>query len=249
MPTFESSGYTNLITTVGRAAAHTLFQNDIEHYMLAFELVNSQGDTIDYLAFPVMPKNISRVKQEITVIKKSFGGITALSSQGFIPINFTISGNFGRKLRLLIGNDNLTFAALRYSTRNGVYTKNQVQPEGASKKPQAFLPEVKTGYGVTKILQSIIEKSNLVDNDNKPLRLYFYNPSFGESYMIKASSIKFEQDASSSNMMWDYDFNFTAIAPLNEIESGTKKDLAEDLSIESLSKAVNIYAADIRRFL
>lgn len=247
MATFEGSGYKNLLTTVGRAAAHTLFPNDIEAYFMAFELVDSRGDTVDYLSFPVMPQNISRNKNEITNIKKAFGGVTTLSSQGFIPIDFSISGTFGRNLRIIIGNENLSFSALRYSFKSGVYKKSQANSNAPKSLP--FNPEIKTGYGVTKILEAIIEKSNMLDNNNKPFRLYFYNPSFGESYMVKVTSTKFDQNESGSNMMWNYDISFTAVAPLDQIESETKKNLTIDLALESLSKAANVFASDIRRFL
>jgi hypothetical protein len=244
MPLSLNNEYKRLLDDAGRAGAHALFPNDIEYYMCAFELVDSEGNSIDYFAFPVMPSEMTRDKQEFTNIKKTMGGITALSVDGFVPVNFQISGILGRKLRVLLSSRDVSFSAFRFSTKAGVFKPGQVS--GNSPSPSQFNTQVKTGYGATKILESIIEKSNMLDNNNKPLRLYFYNPTFNESYLIKITNSNYSQDESRSNIMWSYRINFTAIAPLDQLLDKKNTILGIDLGLNVLAKGVNTIIDDIR---
>ena len=123
MPKFTARNRDQIISTVGRSALHALYPNDHEYYMIALELVNHAGDPIDYLAFPVMPSELKRMKQELTTIKNTMGGIVSLSTKKFIPIQFSLSGTFGRMFRVVLRGSNLTFAGLRYSSLNGVFKK------------------------------------------------------------------------------------------------------------------------------
>tara|TARA_R110000787_G_scaffold10111_15_gene34712 strand:- start:817 stop:1461 length:645 start_codon:yes stop_codon:yes gene_type:complete len=214
--------------------------------MIALELVNHAGDPIDYLAFPVMPSELKRMKQELTTIKNTMGGIVSLSTKKFIPIQFSLSGTFGRMFRVVLRGSNLTFAGLRYSSLNGVFKKGQIN--GGTKSPQ-FNTSLKTGYGVTKVLESILEKSTGLDQNNKPFRLYFYNPAFNESYMIKVVNSQFSQDEQDSNMMWKYSLSFAAIAPLEDIVASSRKELAKRTSLTSLYSNVTTVMTNIKKYL
>lgn len=246
MPNLKGENRKNIITTVGRSALHSLYPNDHEFYMIAFELVNHKGDPIDYLSFPVLPKEIRRSKTELTTIKNTMGGIVSLSTKKFVPITFDITGTFGRMLRLVMRGSDLSFAGLRFSSLNGVFKKGDIN--GKAKVPQ-FNSSLKTGYGVTKILESILEKSTALDQNNKPFRLYFYNPTFNESYMVKVNNTQFSQNEGDSNMMWQYSLQFTAISPLEDIVSTSRGDLFERTTLNKLYSRVSETFSSIKKFL
>jgi hypothetical protein len=50
--------FRGLIENVGKASVHALFPDEFELYLMALELTDSNGNLIDYLAFPVMPESI-----------------------------------------------------------------------------------------------------------------------------------------------------------------------------------------------
>lgn len=86
-------------------------------------------------------------------------------------------------------------------------------------KTPDFDISVKTGFGASRILKAIISKSNGVDNDGKPFRLYFYNMAFGENYLvtIPPSGAEFSMNLQ-KNMIWEYNINMTVIAPLEAVK-------------------------------
>src|SRR6478735_5107708 len=88
--------YSDLLFTVGKQVINSLFPNDFEYYLIAFELVDSKLRTVDYLTFPILPDSITESKLELTNIKKSAGGITSITTPTFVPRDISIRGNFGR---------------------------------------------------------------------------------------------------------------------------------------------------------
>ena len=123
----------DLTANIGRAALNNLFPNDFEYYACSLELVNSKGQTVDFFTLPVMPSNISQAETSLDNIKKTTGGIVSLSTSTFEPIDIQLSGNFGRRLKLLIGMDHLDFSTLDFSFRNGI--ADQYQSGVKLKKP------------------------------------------------------------------------------------------------------------------
>ena len=61
------------LVSLGRQLLSTLYPNDFEHYLLAFELVDSQGTTIDYFAFPINPSEYNYTRNALTNVKKNSG--------------------------------------------------------------------------------------------------------------------------------------------------------------------------------
>jgi hypothetical protein len=206
---------TEMAQNIGRSLMHQLYPKDFEYYMIALELVDGAGNTIDYFAFPILPSAITKSETKRINIKKSFKSTLILTSTAYTPQDISIRGNFGRGFKIIIGGKEvLNGLAFNASTKAGVFELNQQVPVNQ------FSQFVKTGYGAIKLLQSIIHKSDGSDA-NGPYRLYMYNFALGESYLVVApnKALTLEQNESNMNMIWNYNLNLTTIAPLEEIRN------------------------------
>ncbi len=241
----------NLLNTIGSAGLHAMYPNDFEYYMVALELVKYNGVTIDMLIFPVLPKQIKRSEHTATSIKKTMGGVSVIKTSSFIPIDFSISGNFGRKFKVLVQSDTIIdFQALRYSLKTGVTQRDYIDKDiisGSKFNKPAFNYAIKTGYGVTKILESIVNKSR-GSIDNKPNRLIFYNLAFGESYLVEVIDFDVFQSME-NNMIWNYSINMKAIAPLEMVEWSRERSVKSVLTSSVLQKSINSVANNAKTFL
>ncbi|MBJ7437214.1 MAG: hypothetical protein JHC54_16435 [Acinetobacter sp.] len=242
------SQHSDYIQSVGLATASALFPNEFEYYMMALELVTSDDKLIDYLVFPVMPESISRSEQKITSIKKTFSGIVVTGTASFVPIDFEIQGTFGRGLKILLGGSNYDFGAAKYSTRDGNFNRLSTLDSNRLKNA-IFNSTIKTGYGVTKVLQSMIDKADTLDSNGQPLRLHFYNPAFGESYLVKVTRTNFSQNESQNNMFWRYSFSMTAIAPLDATFKAATSSLITGFGINILQQRANSLSKSLIKFL
>jgi hypothetical protein len=234
-----------IVANVGRQGLHALYPNEFEYYMMAFELVDGDDNMVDYLMFPILPDNIQRNSVELINIKKTLKGVTTLKTTSFVPVDLTISGTFGRQLKMLIGNQQLNFQALQYSTKNNIWTKDDVMDK-ARVKSGLLNTEIKTGYGVTKLLESICAKSNCLDSKNKPMRLHFYNSLWGESSIVTIKSFNVTQNKDQYNAMWQYQITMTAIAPLDQIIN-TKK--LSNTAFNTVQKSINQLARIARSYI
>lgn len=242
--------YSELINTVGRAAISALYPHDIEVYLMALELTDGNGDTIDYLAFPILPDSISKSEPTRTTIKKTSGGITVLTSNSFVPQDIQIKGNFGRHFKILLSpKPPRSSNAVAFSTNRGVFDLTEVNSGNSTLRFSVpfFNIGVKTGYGAIRILKAIINKSNGVDADGRPFRLYFYNLALGESYLVTVppSGITVNQSLE-KNMIWGYTLNLTALAPLNALrnQSGASS-LARVLTTSLIQQGINTASRDL----
>lgn len=210
-----------VVPNIHRAILSQIYPKDFEYYMVALELVDGAGDTIDYFAFPVLPTAITKSENKRISIKKSYKSTLVLTSTAFTPQDITIRGNFGRNFKVLMGvKEVLSGVAFMSSTKNGVFELEQRSSTGIVTPVKQFSKFVKTGFGATKLLQSIIHKSDGSDQ-NGPFRLYFYNFALGESYLVVApsKSLTLEQNDSNMNMIWNYTLGLTIIAPLESIKN------------------------------
>jgi hypothetical protein len=230
------------ITDAGKAGANALFPNDFEYYAITLELTDSKGTTVDYLTFPVNPEGIDYNETSLVNIKKTLGGVTALDTSSFIPKKYTITGTFGKKFRLLLTKPSTS----ELSTDKGVYDKIQ---SGLEIKTSVLNAKLKTGYGTTKLLEAIITKSSGLDQYNRPMRLYLYNPTLNHNFLVKSQSIMLHQDKQASNMMWKYTLTLTAIAPIDrlKVDQDVDSSLLNSSSISVLSKGANILAKNIKQ--
>ena len=167
MGVFETDArYKDLLRTVGKRVLNTIYPNDIEIYIVAFELTNSRGQTKEYFIFPINPSSITEQMPFLTNIKKTAGGISVLNNNTFVPTNIAISGNFGRQFKILLGQELVHFSAIKFSTAAGDFVS---QLKGAANfKGAVFSTSIKTGYGCTKVLESILLKSSQLDEYQKP---------------------------------------------------------------------------------
>lgn len=232
-----------LITDIGRAGLHYLYPNDFEYYLMALELVNGDDETIDYFAFPVTPEITQREPKLINLVQ-TMGGVTFLSSSTvFTPKQITLRGDFGRKFRVLLNRngDAYNFSAIRFT---GVKNKEDLIQNANSLKKATFDPVLKTGYGCIKILQSICEKSDGLDEKGRPFKLYLYNMALGESYWVKVMDLTLTGEKS-KNTLWQFNLSLQAIGRLESLFGDSKKSMLKRLSIQQIQTGVNILTSTL----
>ena len=226
----------NMAKSIGGQALASLYPNDFEWYMVALELADSDDNTIDYLTFPIMPDSISKTEPTRTNIKKS------------MPQEINIKGSFGRQFKILINpKPDVSINSSSKSVSAGKYHLFDITKKSGSISGLAFSNfnlNVKTGYGVMKILQAMASKSVGLDDKGKPLRLYFYNMALGESYLvaIPPSGVQFSQDLS-KNMIWNYNLTLIALAPLEAVSNKNNKSLLDKLLPSMIQTGVSEVAS------
>jgi hypothetical protein len=236
----------DLLESIGEPTLHSIFPNDFEMYFVALELLTSDNVTVDYFAFPVLPQQISISEPQLTNIKKTAYGITSLTTNTFVPKMISLKGDFGRRFKLLLSDRIVDFSAFKFS---GILKKENIQGNLNTLRKVAFDPQIKSGYGCMKILQSICDKSTAVDNNNQPFKLFFYNPVMGDNYMVEV--IEFAPGMSMDrNRIHSYSLQLKAIAPLeNLVNFNNTKSMLRKLTINNLQKSANIIVNNIRRSL
>lgn len=251
MPQLAKEMFYNLLSNVGGAAVHSQYPNDFEYYMVGLELVKYNGITIDMLIFPVLPNQIRRSEHTMTNVKRTMGGVSVTKTSSFIPIDFSLNGNFGRKFKILTQSDIvIDFQALNYSLKYHTTQRDYVSQEkmsGSKFSKPAFNYAVKTGYGVTKILEAIVNKSR-GSIDNKPNRLIFYNLAFGESYLVEVIDFDINQGVE-SNMIWNYSLSMKAVSPLEMVEWRRERSLKSVLASSVVQKEVNRTASIAKKLI
>ncbi len=226
---FTQQRYDDMLTNFGTTALNAMFPNDFEAYLITFELVDSDDNTLEFFSFPLMPSNISITEPEITNIKKVNRGITSLKTDSFIPKDINLVGSFGRTFRILI--------------RDKIVDFNSFHKALGIQKGDFQGPTIKTGFGSTKILQNLLEGSKVLDQKGKPCRLYLYNFAFSENYIVEVLQKTFTQ-SKETNMIWNYNISLKAVAPINSTLRD-RKSLVSILTANSLQKGINSLAANI----
>lgn len=241
-----------LIRSIGKSALSALYPNDFEVYICSLELVNSKGDTIDFFTFPISPESISKTEPKKTQIRQTAGGTTVLTSTVYVPEEINIRGNFGRNFKILLSlGTSLSGAA--FSLSAGKYALSQIMGKNTSAlKTPPFDLGIKSGFGCIRMLKGIISKSNGVDENGLPFNLYFYNLAFGESYLvtIPPSGITFSQNMA-KNMIWEYNLNMTAIAPLEAVIGTTaaKSSIRKLLAADAIQKGISAVADTVSNII
>lgn len=236
----------------GRSILHTLFPNDFELYMMALELTTFEGDTIDFFTFPVMPSQISKSEIHRTNVKKGLRGITIINSDSSTPSEISIRGNFGRSFKFLFnqgGSNPGVIKAIRYANASGVGSVEDVNSNIIDIRP-SFSPDLKTGFGCIKILQSIISKSQGHEN-GKSFRLHLYNLSLNESYLVTTTKnpLVINQDEN-SNMLWNYTLNLVILGDLSKIDFGSSvKSSFQLISSDVIQRTVNNTVSELTKYL
>lgn len=230
----EQEKYLSLRNSLGGQALAALYPNDFEVYITAIELVDSADKVTDYFLFPLNPSEISKSTLQIQSIKKTALGISTVSTSTYQPSIITMSGNFGKKLKILVNQDLIDFNAFNFSEQ---FKKNAQQ--------NVFSNTVKTGYGCLKILERIIEKSKQLDQYGNPYFLHLYNLSFGDAFLVKVIGEPSFNDNLDKNMIWSYNIKFQTLAPLNQLENYNKNSNLKQLGISVIQKGLNIVASNV----
>jgi hypothetical protein len=219
----------------GREYLHNQHPDEFEYYACALELIGSDGNQDDdgtyFFSFPVMPESIDETKVNISTIKKTQGGVVVNGNSTFKPFDIMIKGDFGRRFRKLTflngdgkSNNNQHKLGLNVdSSANNIIASRDVVVSAAY-----FDSDYKTGYGNIKILEALIEKSKLQDDNSLPYKLFFYNFSLNSHYMVEAQPMKVYQNQG-KNMIWSYDLQLKAIAPASAVLKNGNLDLAKKL--------------------
>lgn len=242
------------LKNLGRSMMATQFPNDFEVYMCSLELADSKDNTIDVFTFPISPESIDKSEPKRTTVVNTAGGVTVLTSPVFMPQSISIKGNFGRTFKILLsGSDSVSLTGAAFSIAAGKRYLYQLQGKSTSSLTMpSFNTGIKTGYGCIKILQSIIDKSNGVDELGFPMKLYFYNMALGESYLvtIPPRGVTFSQNIS-KNMIWEYNLEMTVIAPLEAVSAtkGAKSSLVSMCSSNVIQKGINEFASSLSKGL
>lgn len=204
-----------VLTQIGKVGLNITHPKEFELYLCALELTDENFNTLQYFVFPVMPTNMDETQTFVSTVKKTLGGITVLNTPTFIPRDITLAGTFGRKFRVLLGQDYTEFIS-SFKTVDDKLTF-QSAFDGIV---QIFDDRVKTGFGCLKIMEEIINSVNKID-DLGSRRLILHNPAIGNSYLIKPQSLKLSQ-TQETNMIWSYSLSLKAIASLDQIMESEK---------------------------
>jgi len=194
--------YVELLKQGKEAILNLQFPREFESYLMAFELVNSDKEIVDYFLFPVLPSSFEENDNPLVNINKTIEGVSVLKNNTFNLKTINISGNFGVCFKFFLGRNKkiqneLDGTAFYFGTRE-------------------FSKELKTGYGATKALEAIFETLTQKDRKGGSYRLYFYNLAFGNSYVVEVVNKSFRQQ---NPRIWDYNIQLRVLAPVNSIQS------------------------------
>lgn len=182
----------------GRAAIHAIAPDEYEYYLCSLELLDFSGERKGFISFVVMPNQIIENHNPIQTITKTHSGIVTTFNPSFSPIDISISGTFGKKFRLITGlSDPVNSKAGGLNLSFGKFATATV---GA-----------KSGYGLTKVLEHILQQSEKVDENGKPYFVIFNNYAFNTHYIVNIMNYGFQQSYD-QNMIWNYNISMRAVA-------------------------------------
>lgn len=237
MLNLETEKYKSLFKSLGQESLHYLYPQDFEAYVISLEIVDPDLDiTLESLTFPILPDSIKETESNIIQIQQNNGGISIFNTEVFIPKNIQLSGNFGRRFRFLIGRNLVD--AMAFSTIGSF--KDAVKNLA---KVVFYSNQIKTGYGVTKILEGMLKKTRMTNSKGNFYKLYFYNLALGHYYQVKLMNFTFSQSIQ-NNMIWDYDIQLIAISPLSGLTM-LKQKLLGVMTNDIIGKGINKLTRDL----
>ncbi len=227
----------NVAANIGQAALHSLAPDDFEYYLCSLELLDSTGNTKGFMFFTVMPNNITESKIQIASITKTNKGISTLFNSTFVPRDISIQGTFGRKIRLLVGiKEPQNVSKIPFFSGN-----LGLNVEGDS--------VIKTGYGLVKMMKSIIDESFKVDKNGNACILIFNNYAFNTHYVVEVMQSAFSQNIE-NNMLWYYNLEMKAVAPASAVKMQNQdgdKRYFERVAANAIAKGIGDLLNDISR--
>lgn len=247
-------GVKSMAASEAQAMLNTTLPHDFEYYMVALELVDGSGNTIDYFAFPIMPSSIQKTEPKRTNIKQTGSGVTVVTNTAFTPQQIVLKGNFGKYFKILLSPKVPEGLAVAYSIQNGKYDLYQSNANWKGLGGIASgVVNVKNGFGALNILRAIISKSNGLDSEGRPFRLYFYNMAMSESYLVTvpANGLVVDSNVHGNNFLWNYNLTLTVLAPLDLVlgSKGLKSSLTKLASANSVQKGINAMTSSLRNLI
>lgn len=227
-----ASAASDALVTMGRGLVHAVAPDDYEYYMCTLELLRSSGETAAFMNLPVMPSNITESRTSLTTISKTNNVVVSMINPSFNPIDISLRGTFGRKLRVSFGQQQFKDTSKEGNSipffNVGMFTR--AAGVGDNKTMIA-----KTGYGLTKMMQKILTASNKLDLNGKPYRLVFTNHAFNTAYYVEVVQDNYSMDEN-SNMIWNYSVELRGVAAYTTIKS--VNDFLGQVMNQSLSRSV-----------
>lgn len=213
---------------LGMAGLHILSPDNYEYYMCSLELLDVYKNREGFLTFPVMPNNISESRTPIQTQTKTKNGIVTIFNDSFAPINISINGTFGRKLRLVSGISEPKGSKWQQFL-NGTVGNASWLPNG-----------VKTGYGLIKLMEKILDKANETDSNGNPYILVYNNYSFNSSYVVDVVNRNFTQGVE-NNMVWYYSVQLKAVAPSSAIRTTSQSNwkMLSSVAVNGITQTLN----------
>ena len=234
------SNATDAAITIGKSALHALAPDNYEYYMCSLELIDKSFKQVGFISFVVMPNNISESIQPIQSQVKTKDGMVTMFNDSFAPVNISLHGTFGRKLRLV----------------TGVVNPNSNKEKGwqnffNGNMGRAFFGMKSSwlsGYGLTRILKYILDESTKLDSDGRPYVLLFNNYAFNTSYVVDVVNYSFNQ-STENNMLWYYEVSLKGIAPASAVRPKTKRigQLLATVASNALAKSLTNIVKDVKR--
>lgn len=203
------------IVDVGRAGLHVLGPDNFEYYMCSLSLRNRNMEEVAYMSFPVMPNNIMESQQAVASVTKTNKGIVTQFSSSFNPKDISIQGTFGRKLRLILGNKEFVPKAEAGFAMAQKFFNGNIGINGGIAGTDLL---IKTGYGLTKMMQRILDAAYAGDDDG-PYIVVFTNYAFNTSYVVEPLQRSFSQ-STENNMIWYYNVEMKAVADWSDLSKG-----------------------------
>ena len=207
-----------------RAYLSTVFPSEFEFYLITLERVNRSGSVHEQLIFPVTPQSISESRSSLVNIKKTNNSIVSLTNRTFAPTTISISGTFGKKIRILLTSEKQNQGA---AFQFGINL-------GKEPKPYKQYGEVHTGFGVTKMLENMIINSQKYSDS----LLFLYNYVSGNHYLVECTDMQFSQSME-NNMFWNYSLNLKSLAYAKDVYPGGsfayEKTMRQQLTIGILN--------------
>ncbi len=228
---------------LGRRTMAALYPKEFDYAMITLELIDSDFKTVEAFTFPIMPENMSEDETTLVNVVKTFGGVVSIDNSTFNPTNITISGTFGRDIKIIVNKKPFQFAGVQLNFKNRKLTADIV------KKDAEFISFAKTGHGCVQILKSFAKKQNQLDDQGRPYFLVMYAPILNMNYIIKINSIIQSMNNDSNNLIPRYDLLITSLAPIESIGRNEVIKRLQNLAISEIQGALNDIAISIRKSL
>jgi len=219
-------------TPVTKALIHSQYPDEYAYAMCAFELTNYSGETLDLLAFPVMPSQISDSQSNAIDIKKTASGVVVHYNPTFVPHDLSISGNFGRSFKLMVGRKDFQGSAFRVKPDFLDYSFN-----------------IKTGYGISKVLESIIDRAYETDDQGRSNLLFFHNAMRNANYIVEVTNKKFNLSQNKLDIV-DYSITMKAVAPASALmDTSSPSSLRNRMTPDLIRRASNAGVGALTRIV